>query len=390
MKNKFPLSQFLLLVFFINYIAQAQTTAESCDCTPEITGLSTYLNTLTLNETAPLRFDVPDNTAKFAVLHGVIDSSTPTVTQTFINNYPNVSTLVFMQIPGSEDDTANLIAAQKLKNRGYITYLPAVNAYSNDAFVASGATDMFFAGNKRIIDVGAEVGVHSWSDGTNSATSFPVGHSNHLPYINYYVAMGLSQADSEAFYYYTINAAPANNIHHMTETEIELYKLRTCKYAANPSYTITNSNNTLSTNLTGANYQWVDCNNGNTPINGENNQSYTPTINGNYAVQVTENSCNSISNCIEINSLAVNDFQLNNLINFYPNPVNNHHINLDCSRLNEEITIDINDSNGRQINTIVSQGEKIISIDTSTYSKGLYFLSIKTNNKQYVLKAIIQ
>ncbi|NQY31461.1 MAG: T9SS type A sorting domain-containing protein [Flavobacteriaceae bacterium] len=390
MKNKSPLSQFLLLIFFISYVSHAQTTAESCDCTPEITGLSTYLNTLTLNENGPLRFDVPNSASKFAVLHGVIGSTTPTVTQTFIDNYPNVTTLVFMQMPGSEDDTANLIAAQKIKNRGYITYLPAVNAYNNDAFIASGATDMFFAGNKRIIDVGAEVGVHSWSDGTNSATAFPVGHANHLPYINYYVAMGLSQADSEAFYYYTINAAPANSIHNMTEAEIEQYKLRTCKYAANPSYTITNSNNTLSANLDRASYQWIDCNDGNASISGATNQSYTPTTNGNYAVQVTENSCNSISNCIEINSLAVNDFQLNNLIKLYPNPVNNNKVHLDCSLLNEEISIYIKDMNGRLINTIASQGNEIITINTSNYSNGLYLLSIKTKDEQKKIKILIQ
>ena len=257
-------------------------------------------------------------------------------------------------------------------------------------FIASGATDMFFAGNKRIIDVGAEVGIHSWSDGTNSATSFPVGHANHLPYINYYVAMGLSQVDSESFYYYTINAAPANSIHNMTEGEIEQYKLRTCKYAAIPSYTITNSNNTLTTNLIGANYQWVDCNNSNAPISGATNQNYTPTSNGNYAVEVTENSCNGISNCIQISSLATNDYPLKNLISIYPNPVNNNNIYLDCTLLNKEINIDIKDINGRQINTVSSIGSEVISINTTTYSKGLYFLSIKTNNQQQILKILIQ
>lgn len=390
MKNKFPLSQvFLLLIIFISYVTQAQTP-ESCNCTPEITGLPAYLNTLTLNENGPLRFDVPNSTSTFAVLHGVIGSTTPTVTQTFIDNYPNVTTLVFMQMPGSEDDTANLIAAQKLKNRGYITYLPAVNAYNDDAFVASGATDMFFAGNKRIMDVGAEVGVHSWSDGVNQATAFPVGHANHLPYINYYVAMGLSQADSEAFYYYTINAAPANSIHNMTEAEIEQYKLRTCTYAANPSYTITNSNNTLSASLAGANYQWVDCNNGNTFVNGETNQSFTPSSNGIYAVQVTENSCSSISNCIQINSLALNDLQLNNLIKLYPNPVNNNKVHLDCLLINEEISVSIKDMNGRQINTIASKGNELITIITSNYSNGLYIISIKTKDEQKNVKILIQ
>ena len=202
--------------------------------------------------------------------------------------------------------------------------------------------------------------------------------------------MGLSQADSEAFYYYTINAATANNIHHMTEVEIEQYKLRTCKYAANPSYTIINSNNTLSANLIGANYQWVDCNNGNTFVNGETNQSFTPTTNGNYAVQVTENSCINISNCIQINSLAVNDFQLNNLIKLYPNPINNNKVQLDCSLLNEEIRVYIKDMNGRLINTIVSQGNELITINTSSYSNGLYLLSIKTKDEQKILKILIQ
>ena len=143
-----------------------------------------------------------------------------------------------MQMPGIDDDTSNLQAAQLLKNRGYTTYLPVVNAFNQDAFIASGATEMFLSGNTRIIDVGAEVGVHSWSHGTNSATDYPVGHAFHQPYINYYVEMDFSQQDAEAFYYFTINAAPANSIHNMKDSEINQYKLRTCKYSVNPSYII--------------------------------------------------------------------------------------------------------------------------------------------------------
>ncbi|MFD0964084.1 T9SS type A sorting domain-containing protein [Pseudofulvibacter geojedonensis] len=390
MDCKFPFSKFFnLVVFLFSFIANSQTP-ESCDCTPDISGLSNYLNSLTLNENAPLRFDVPSNTSTYAVLHGVIGSTTPAVTQTFIDNYPNVTTLVFMQIPGSEDDTANLQASQKLKDRGYTTYLPAVNAYNQDAFIASGGTDMFFAGNKRIIDPGAEVGVHSWSDGTNEATDYPVGHDNHQPYINYYVAMGLSQADSEAFYYYTINAAPANNIHNMTEAEIEQYKLRTCKYTSNPTYTITNNNNTLSSNLTGASYQWVDCNNGNAPISGATNQNFTPTSNGSYAVQITENGCNGISNCIQINSLSVSQHELNNLIKLYPNPTESDNVYLDCSRLNEEVYISIKDINGKHIKTINSLGAEILTINTQRYARGIYFLTLQSESLYKNIKMLVK
>ena len=197
-------------------------------CTPDTAGFSAYLATLNLNENATLAFAVPGPASKFAVLHGTIMTSTPQDVDNFIAAFPNVTTLVFMQIPGSGDDDANLVAGQKLRNRGYIHYLPSVNAYQDDAFIASGGVDLFISGTSRIIDVGAEVGVHAWSDGMNEATDFPVGHAEHLKYINYYVAMGMSQQDAEAFYYFTINAAPSNNIHNMTEAEIVQYKLRLC------------------------------------------------------------------------------------------------------------------------------------------------------------------
>ena len=42
------------------------------------------------------------------------------------------------------------------------------------------------------------------------------------------------------------------------------------------------ANNNLGT------YQWIDCDNGNQPIAGETNQTFTATENGNYAVIITE------------------------------------------------------------------------------------------------------
>ena len=87
--------------------------------------------------------------------------------------------------------------------------------------------DLFLAGTTRTREAGSQIGVHSWSDGRNEATDYPVGHENHDLYINYYIEMGFSQADAEAFYYFTINAAPANGIHWMTDAEIDQYKLLT-------------------------------------------------------------------------------------------------------------------------------------------------------------------
>ncbi len=112
----------LIFVFIVFGSTKAQTTPESCSCRLDTLGLRSYLNTLTLSENTPLRFEVQSPTSTFAVLHGTIGSTTPTVTQTFIDTYPNVTTLVMMQIPGSNDDTANLDAALRLRNRGSSVY----------------------------------------------------------------------------------------------------------------------------------------------------------------------------------------------------------------------------------------------------------------------------
>ena len=205
-------------------------TPETCDCLLDTVGVAAYINTLDFDENDPLVFAVPDATSKFAVLYGTIGSDTPEKAQALVNNFPNVTTLVFLSIPGSGDDEANLSAARILRAKGYTSYLPAVQAYPLDAFIASGGVDLFLSGTTRIIDEGGEVGVHAWADGDGKmATDFDPGDQVHQLYIDYYVEMGFSQADAAAFYFFTINAAPSADIYNMKENEIEQYKLRTCK-----------------------------------------------------------------------------------------------------------------------------------------------------------------
>jgi len=157
-----------------------------------------------------------------AIMNGVIGTNTPKHWDNFIVANPNTTKLILKDCPGSEDDEANLEAARKIRQQGIAIHLPA------DAVIASGAVDLFLAGTTRTRAAGSKIGVHSWSDGgSKEATDFPVGHANHQPYIDYYKEMGFSQADAEAFYYFTINTAKASDIHWMTDEEIEQYKLLT-------------------------------------------------------------------------------------------------------------------------------------------------------------------
>lgn len=61
-----------------------------------------------------------------------------------------------------------------------------------------------------------------------------------------------------------------------------------------PDSSVTQNGTLLTADLASAAYQWVDCDDNNNPIPGETSQSFTPTVTGNYAVEITvANACGS-------------------------------------------------------------------------------------------------
>lgn len=151
-----------------------------------------------------------------AVLNGDIRSNIVKQIQRLNRRHPNVTTLVLANMPGSSDDEANLRACKLIHDLGYTTKVTSTSE------IASGAVDMFLAGNHRIVELGAKVGVHSWAtgDGTEGG-DLPQDDPQHDSYLNYYDYIGIS----EDFYWFTLQAAPANSIHWMTESEMRSYNV---------------------------------------------------------------------------------------------------------------------------------------------------------------------
>lgn len=159
-------------------------------------------------------------------LDGVINSASLNHFNALIDSYPNINTIHIINCDGSEDDEINLQLSALVHQRG-------TNIHLNDnGLVASGGTDFFLSGERRTKGANTRIGVHSWAgeddDGNEiSATDFPVGHEYHQPYIDYYMSVGFTQQQAEDFYYFTINAAPADDIHWMTDQEIAQYGMLT-------------------------------------------------------------------------------------------------------------------------------------------------------------------
>ena len=76
----------------------------------------------------------------------------------------------------------------------------------------------------------------------------------------------------------------------------------------------------ITSNATGAIYQWLDCDNAFAIIPGATSQSFTATANGNYSVEIAVGSCIDTSSCVQILSLGISSTQIEN-ISIYPNPI---------------------------------------------------------------------
>ncbi len=70
----------------------------------------------------------------------------------------------------------------------------------------------------------------------------------------------------------------------------------------------------------GGNYQWIDCDNNNEPIMGENDQSYTATVSGNYAVEINQNGCTATSECVMVTVVNTDEVWFADQIDVLPNP----------------------------------------------------------------------
>ncbi len=148
---------------------------------------------------------------------------------------------------------------------------------------------------------------------------------------------------------------------------------------------VTQNGATLTANTSGATYQWLDCNNAYSIISGETNQSFTVTANGSYAVEIIENGCTDTSFCYVVNTLDINEEELNNNIAIYPNPTTGI-ITIEGNKIK---LIEVRDIQGQLISQFVLNTEKF-NIDLSEQPKGVYFLTIKTDKGNVIEKVILE
>ncbi|MCG8573876.1 MAG: T9SS type A sorting domain-containing protein [Flavobacteriales bacterium] len=144
---------------------------------------------------------------------------------------------------------------------------------------------------------------------------------------------------------------------------------------------------TLTAELDGASYQWIDCHD-NSPISGATDQSYTPTANGEYAVIVTDGDCSDTSSCTAITTVGLTSNSLQNQVSIYPNPNKGEFIlKSNAGMIGAQLEI-LNDL-GKVIYTqSISQSQEVISL--SDLAGGVYMLRLATDEGLVIKKVIVE
>ena len=149
----------------------------------------------------------------------------------------------------------------------------------------------------------------------------------------------------------------------------------------------------------------MDCNNGYSIISGETNQSFTPSTNGQYAVQVGQvvTGCTDTSSCFTIGTIGIDEQNKNDGITISPNPFTSQTTISSTKYKIQSIKImnvlgecvlvlppSLQGGDKQLVAVWASNGESGVVLDMSNVAKGIYFVQITDENKNVVNRKIIK
>lgn len=144
---------------------------------------------------------------------------------------------------------------------------------------------------------------------------------------------------------------------------------------------ITRLGNTLFAIDSTATYQWVDCDDHYATIVGATQKSFVPGKDGRYAVIISAPPCLDTTSCVSIVLTQTKSSDRSALF-IYPNPTSSK-IHLEIPDwFSGEKRVMIRDIHGRTVleKLFTGNGRSDLNIDISSFSAGLYYLSLQSNS----------
>jgi hypothetical protein len=143
----------------------------------------------------------------------------------------------------------------------------------------------------------------------------------------------------------------------------------------------------LSVLPSGGSYQWLNCNDYSL-IPNETSQTFTASVNGSYAVEVTLNGCTDTSDCMTVSTVGIEELNLP-FVKIFPNPTTDGvTIEFPISTFEKVTILDIS---GRKV---VDQEIKYLSthaqINLKGFTKGVYLINLTSKENSYVRRIVLE
>lgn len=146
------------------------------------------------------------------------------------------------------------------------------------------------------------------------------------------------------------------------------------------------SGSTITATMDEADYQWINCAT-NSIIDTETDSSFTASISGDYAVEITYKNCKDTSDCSSIIGLGLMENEFGNALSVFPNPSNGNLV----AQLNNGAIIKnakLYDLTGQELPVKIQNSGNQISLEI-TQPSGYYLLEIiSTENKRARIKIL--
>jgi uncharacterized repeat protein (TIGR03803 family) len=155
-----------------------------------------------------------------------------------------------------------------------------------------------------------------------------------------------------------------------------------------PNINVISEDTLLTASTTQVDYQWYVCSPQWQKIEGATSRTFRPNINGEYAVEITQNNCKDTSNCVTVNKLYVNELNASK-IEVYPNPSNGI-FTIKFKYINNYNLIEVWSMLGQKIDERMIANSQSTVIDLSKDPKGVYLLKVWQQNQVFTQKIIIE
>lgn len=140
--------------------------------------------------------------------------------------------------------------------------------------------------------------------------------------------------------------------------------------------TVMVSEQMLTCNTEEGEYQWINCSDNFTPIEGAVSREFEPAASGSYAVIITKGECEVRSACVEITPLGIGD-PWKETVKVYPNPTTGL-VSVEAGLFGPNMKVEVTDLSGKVIDVPVYYQPKIVKIDLNRPA-GIYLLNVYDN-----------